>query len=729
MTAAKPDLRLVFGDDQDSIDHKGLKEKVHLLWEVERRQASLWLPVFFAVGIGSYFALPMEPPGVVVAAGLVLVMALCWAANDKPWVRAMLLLMLVMAAGMASAKWRAARVATPVIGAEYGPAGLSGRLVIWDRSSAGAERILVDVAAIDGMTPSRTPRRVRLTVRTGMPAELRVGQPIALRAVLLPPPGPAMPGAFDFGRQAYFQGIGAVGFAVTPVVLRDGPLAGGWRARIDRLRGAIAARISAAIDGQPGAIARALLVGDKSQLSEASKTAFRDAGLAHLLAISGLHLALVAGGLFFALRAGLALIPSLALHWPLKSICAIAGLAGGFVYLLISGMTLPTQRAFMMAAVVFIAVLAGRRAISLRSAALAAWLVLLLQPEALVSVSFQMSFAAVIGLVAAYEAWRQHRSRQHGQAHAQDYGWAAKIRAYFLAVVFSTLVAEIAINPLSAYHFNQLALYGVAGNLVAIPLTSMAIMPAGVIGLLLMPLGLEAWPLWLMGEAIAIVLAAAHAVSSAPGAVLVPPTPPLASLLLFGFGGLWLCLWRSRMRLLGIVIAAMAAIPALSHDRPDLLVADSGRPVALRDPDSGALLLSTGGGQGFVRDSWLRQNGQTLAHRWQDDAVWTNRHRAICDDWGCALDVPRGGQQQPWRLAIAQHPAALAEDCRLADILITPLPAPPGCAPSRLLIDAGTLTSGGAHAVYFLPDGGLRVESASQSRGRRPWVPATGSQE
>ncbi|RME67684.1 MAG: ComEC/Rec2 family competence protein, partial [Alphaproteobacteria bacterium] len=353
---------------------------------------------------------------------------------------------------------------------------------------------------------------------------------------------------------------------------------------------------------------------------------------------------------------------------------------------------------------------------------LAAFVVLILQPEALISVSFQMSFAAVIALVAAYEGWRAHEAR-HGFAQQRG-AWVRTMR-YFQAVIFSTLVAEAAINPLSVYHFNQLALYGIAGNLVAIPLTSLWIMPWGVAAFLLMPLGWEAAPLWLMGQGIELLLATARNVAAAPGAVLILPTPPFASLLLFVAGGLWLCLWRTRLRLLGLAVIAAAAMPILWAKTPDMLVADSGQPVAVRGED-GRLLLSSRGGQRFVRESWLRREGARQARRWMDDLAWQARHQAICDALGCALRLGPAGDRLAWRLALPADAAAFAEDCRHADILVTALPAPKACPAPMLIIDAARLAHEGGHAVYFtMKDGtpGLRVETVAAARGRRPWVP------
>lgn len=714
-------LRLVTGETPEESDSKGLFDKIHILWQAEQRQASLWLPVFFAGGVGLYFALPAEPPGIAALAAVTLAAALWLAVRPWPVARAAALIGLMMALGLAAAVWRTAYRGTPVLPGEHGPAALSGQIVQWEMSAPRSARLTIALDSVDGLTAAQTPRRVRVTVRTGALGDWRIGDRVRLRAVLMPPPGPSHPGAHDFGRAAFFNGIGGVGFATSPVERMDGGAPDSARMRLDRFRERIADRIGTAIAGQPGAIARALLVGDKSRLTEQTKTAFRDSGLAHLLAISGLHLALVTGGVFFTLRALLALSPALALHWPIKAIAALTALSSGAGYLILSGMTLPTQRAFLMTGVVFIAMLAGRRAISLRTVALAAFLVLGLQPEALVSVSFQMSFSAVIALIAGYEAWRD-RQAALGQPYA--HGVMPALGRYFAAVVFSTLIAEAAINPLSIYHFNQLALYGLAGNLVAIPLTSLVIMPAGVIGLLLMPMGWEEAPLWLMGEGIAIVLAAAQQVSSAPGAVLVPPTPPFASLLLFALGGLWLCLWRTRLRLLGLAIVMLAIVPMMLARQPDILVADSGRPVAIRDPSSGALILSTKGGQRFVRDSWLRHNGQTEALRWADDPTWQTRHQLRCDAAGCALALPAGGSGS-WRLALPHHAAAFEEDCRTADIMITPLPAPKGCAAPKVLIDAAALARHGGHALYLDWEGKQppRVATVAQARGRRPWVP------
>ena len=390
-----------------------------------------------------------------------------------------------------------------------------------------------------------------------------------------PPPRPAAPGAFDFARFAYFQGLGAVGFALGDARRiapsgQDGPPNESIDApsgSMERLRYAIAERIRAALTGERGAVAVALITGFREGIPESVEQNMRDSGLAHLLAISGLHVGLVAGTVFLLVRGGCALVPAIALRWPIKKWAAVSAAAVAFGYLFLAGATEPTQRAFLMLLITVIGICLDRGSISMRLVAWAALFILLLSPESLLSVSFQLSFAAVTALVAVYETITARREWAANEpARVQSAG--SRFPRYALQLGLSSMIATLATAPFALYHFNRVAGYGLLANLAAVPLTAFVIMPLGLLAVFLMPLGLEAGPLYLMGQGIGAVLWVARQVASLPGAATLVPAFPHWGLVAVTLGGLWLCIWRGPWRWLGLAGFAAAAVASLRRRHP-----------------------------------------------------------------------------------------------------------------------------------------------------------------
>ncbi len=453
------------------------------------------------------------------------------------------------------------------------------------------------------------------------------------------------------------------------------------------------------------------LTGDRRAIPKHVLADMRDSGLAHLLAISGLHIGLVAGILFFGLRAALALVPKLALHYPIKKWAAAAALVGAFGYVLISGATVPTQRAFLMVCVVLLAVMVDRTAISMRLVAWAALIVLVMAPDSLLGPSFQMSFAAVIALVAAYEVLRGRFSAWRAEA-----GMLRRAGLYFAGVGITTIVAMAATAPFAIYHFNRFAEYGLAANLTAVPLTALWIMPWAMAAFCLMPVGLEALALTPMGWGIEAVIAIAHTVAGWPGSVRLVSAMPAAGLALVAIGGLWLCLWQGRWRFLGAAAVALGLSgPALTRP-PDILVAADGKLMAVRVPD-GTLALSPGRGSRFTREMWLRRAGQSAPQPWPRQGASADG-ALRCDGLAC---IYRAADR---RVALVFDPRALAEDCRQADLVVSLVPVGWACRRRVTAIDRFDLWRHGAHAVWLDRHGEIRIESVADRRGIRPWAPA-----
>ena len=674
----------------------------------------LWLPVLMGLGIGLYFALPGEPPLWLGLAGIAAAAFLGWLGRRRavPLVAALGLGVLALALGFAAAQWRTVTVEAPVLDHRLGPTDVAGRVVAVEILT-GASRVTLERLRIARLAPARTPERARLRLGGNQP-RLVPGDWIRVRAGLSPPPPPAAPGAFDFQRQSYFRQLGAVGFSYGAATVEEHQRAEGLAAfgfALERLRQRISERILAGLDGTPGAIAAALMTGTRGAIPADVLSAIRDSGLAHLLAISGLHIGLVAGIVFVGLRGALSLVPPLALRYPIKKWAAAAALAGALAYALIAGATVPTQRAFLMIGLVLLAVLFDRRGLSMRLVAWAAFVILLFRPESLLGASFQMSFAAVVALVAVYEVVRDRRRLDEAGPPS---GPRRGLR-YLGGVGLTTLIAGSATAPFAIYHFNRFAVFGLAANLVAVPVTALWIMPWAVAAFLLMPLGLESLALAPMGLGIEVVIWVAETVAAWPGAVTLVPAMPVWGLAALGLGGLWLCLWRCPWRAWGLAGIAAGLVGVAVTAPPDVLVDGGGRLMAVRSA-SGAFAVSTRRTGRFNRGVWLRRVGQDA-----DAPLWPRQGfsadgRLVCDHLGCIL------RTKGHVVALVSRRQGLDEDCWIADVVVSTVPVRRPCPAAKTVIDRFDLWRQGGHALWLLENGGVRVESVNERRGRRPWV-------
>ena len=689
----------------------GLRIHLDAAWATERHRVLLWVPVLFGAGNGLYLTLPVEPTAWIApaAAGLFAFAALFMRRHTAPALG--LAALALLAAGIAAADWRSDRVSAPVLAGPIGPVDVSGR-VVWVGAGDGPQRYLLDRVVIERLAPEETPSRVRLSVRGNVPADVASpGSWLRALASLRPPPAPAEPGAWDFARQAWFQRIGAVGFvygAPEPMVAPEGE-GGGPRSLLSQVRHWVSARILAHTSPSAGPFAAALLTGDRSAIEKTTLKAMRDSGLAHLLAISGLHVGLIAGFIFFATRGLLALIEPVALRAPIKKWAAACALLGAAAYLLLSGMSVPTQRAFVMVGVVLLAIMLDRASLSMRLIAWAALLVLAIAPESMLGPSFQMSFAAATALIATYEAARGPFARMAARG-----GLALRPLVYAAGVALTSLVAGIATGPFAVYHFNRIADYGLLANLGAVPITGFWIMPWGLVSLILMPFGLEGIALAPMGWGIDAVVWIARQVAAQPGAVTLVPAMPPAALLAIAVGGLWLCLWRSRWRFLGIAVIGGGIVLAGLERRPDILVDGDAKVMATRGED-GRLWISTRQRGRFVSDIWLRRDGQAEAPTWPRDGRGAPAAGLSCDTLGCIQ------RRDDRTIAFVRDPRALEEDCGRADLVVSAVPAWDLCPGPGTVVDRFDLWRGGSHAIW-LDGASARVESVVGTRGERPWV-------
>ena len=476
------------------------------------------------------------------------------------------------------------------------------------------------------------------------------------------------------------------------------------------MRAKVNARIRAVLPGETGEIAAALITGERGGISEEVTQSMRDSGLAHILSISGLHMVIMAGTVFWLVRALLALVPALALRYPIKKWGAAVALAAATFYLALSGAAVPTVRSWIMMSIVLIAVMLDRPALTMRNVALAALAILLVAPELLFDPSFEMSFAAVVALVALYE-WLSTRSRERLGDVSLLWGTLRKGWALISGAAVTTLVAGTAITPFAIYHFHRMTHYGLIANLIAAPLVSLLIMPMAVLSLIAMPFGLEAWPLQVMGLGIELMVGAGEWVASWPGAVTILPAISGSGLVLIVLGGLWVCLWQTRTRALGLVIAAFGIALAPASERPDILIEREGATAALRS-DSGNLVFPPATAANYSVDNWLLADGDD-----RDAAAASSGEAAFrCDSLGCI------GTVKGKTVALIRHEGAVEEDCRIADIVIAPFTIGQRCRAARVIVDRRVLKAEGAHALYI--EGlSIRTETVAAWRGHRPWVP------
>ena len=678
--------------------------------EVEQERWFYWLPVMIGSGIGLYFALPSEPYTVAAVAPVACMVAWRAAVGRSGSMLAGLLTAAFLAAalGFALAKMRVEFVRAPVLTKQLSAADVRGWVELVEPRPQRGQRLTLRVASIGALAADALPARVRITTVRAVP-ELAPGSFVRVRATLMPPSAPALPGDYDFGRQAWFRSLGAVGYTLSRPQIEENrhammPLDLRLWARVERVRQAIGARIAEALPGERGAIATALITGERGGISEATNDAFRDSGIVHILSISGLHMAIMAGAVFFSVRFLLALFPAIALRYPIKKWAAVAAIAGAFGYLLISGGAFATVRSAIMVTIMFFAVLLDRPALALRNVVLTAAIILVIYPESLLDVGFQMSFAAVLALVSIYEALQ----RRPGWLTAMQLP-GMRVVFFFGGIVLSTLIASAAVAPFSAYHFHTSQQYAVLANLVALPVCDIIVMPAALAALVVMPLGLEMIPLYVMGWGIDAMVWIALRVAKLPGAVINVPAMPTVAFLSMVAGGLWLILWQTRWRLAGFAVIAIGIALAPTLRMPDLLVGRDGALVAVRGAEGG--LSAIGASRtSFELQRWVEHDGWRSSI---ETAISGSTFK--CDGIGCVATAGR------IPLAVVRHPAAFAEDCRRAGILVSELVSPRDCTAPKTVVDFFAARRHGAHAIYINSDGTIRVETVAGVRGARPW--------
>ena len=678
----------------------------------QRGRFALWAPAVFGLGAVLYFALPFEP--VLETGWLCLAMAaIAGLAAMRFGVLPVFAPTAFLAGGFAIAVLNTTMIGGPVL-QQKTPAGeITGRVIDSFGHEDGRPRVLVALSSVPGLTADTMPRRARIAMRK-TDARPVPGAWITLHGRLTTLPLPVAPGGYDFARYAFFNRMGAYGFATGPAqIIQPLEPPDAWtdvNTWIASVRSDASARIHAALPGSSGAIAAALTVGDRSEIAPEDDQAMRDSSLAHVLSISGLHMAIIGLGIFGLVRFTAALVPPIALRFQVKKWAALAALLGALAYLLLSGASVPAQRSFLMIGLMFAAVMLDRAPFTLRLVAISALIVLALAPHSVVDPSFQMSFAAVTALVSAFEAFEAWQTRRGSPVVLRD-TWTGRALYVLLAAILSSMVAGFATAPFAAYHFNRVALYGVFANVVAMPIISFVIMPFAAATLLCLPFGLEVWPLTIVGWGIDAMLWIAHATSALPGAATHVPSMSAPALGLITLGGLWLCLWRGPIRLAGVAPIVMAFGLGLMARAPDVLIDRDAKNIAVRDAN-GHLALLSGRRAKFAATEWLERDGDSRpvkdAARAGREGVWT------CEDKICA--ATSSGLRIGYMERAADHRAVCA---RSFDVLVAARPIED--CPSGLTITPDTTARNGAMALYISPSG-IEVDTVRAHTGDRPWT-------
>lgn len=678
---------------------------------------TLWTPVALGLGSALYFALLREPRAwvalICVAATVVLLIVGARHGGARR-VTAAIVLAACALGGFGAAKLRTEAVCGPIAPADGKPERLQGWVVDVASPGQGGQRLLIAPARIGDWPANATPVRVRITLRSGyVPSP---GEPISILAVINAPPPPASPGAYDFARDAFFDSVGGVGFSLGPVsswVTTDrAPARLRMTMRINAMRWTLTRRIIDTLGYSSGGLAAAMTTGHEAFIPKQQVDDLRAAGLAHIISISGLHMAIVGGFVFFAMRLGIAAWPWLALRVPGKKLAALLGLAAVGGYLLLSGSPPAAERAAITASIAFCAILVDRQAISFHALALAAMAVLLLQPEAVVEPGFQMSFAATAALVALAEVWPR-------PVREINTPWPIRLvqgaRTLILAGASVSLVAGLATGPFAMQHFNRVSTWGLISNLVTEPISTLLMMPGLALGAMLTPFGLEKPPLAIAGFAIDLMNRVAHTAANAPYAQLIVASGPAWTLPAAFLGLLWLCLWKGPLRWAGLPFAlAVTLVP--KPVPPDAWASADGSAVAVRAGKTAVLFRPDV--KLFGAELWARRRGLTPLETAAD------RDRSFaCDHWSCKASASAPQQiAAAWNVKRPLKPGRLEDLCATSEVVILRNDFAPQACPAPLVLTGADFAKGGSVELYRERAGHWRIVWAQDLRGRRPWT-------
>lgn len=681
-------------------------------WAAELAHGRLFLWIAPAMGGGAlaHFSCPADPPALLLYPAVLICFLLALGARGRFHLYFLSYLLAGFGAGLASADLAVRLAAAPRIESVVGKAEVSGLVTRVEGRAAKSPRVLIEVAEIAGK--ERPPRRL-IAVGSNL-SGLKVGDAVKFTARLAPLPLPTHPGAYSPGFAGFFNGVGGYAFVSgKPDAInlpRPSPAMRLWLA-IEAWRTGMTDAIVARLGPEIGPLAAALVTGQRTAITDDINQQFNAAGLLHVLSISGLHMALVAGGAFWLVRALLAAIPALALRLPLKKVAAVLALAMAAFYEVASGAEVATTRSFIMIAIVFTAILLDRPAITMRNLALSALILLAIEPYAIVSPSFQMSYVATATLVAVYE--RRWLPALASEEQSKALRMAARIMEAVLATAIVSILVEIAMLPVTLHHFHRIAWFGVVGNVLAMVVVDMLVMPLAVLALVTLSFGRVDAVIDALGFAVERMLDVARFVAAFPHALSLVHGFSAAAMMTATFGVMLACLWKSRFALFGLPFYVAGAGLWAMATQPDVYISANGRLVAARD-SAGVLRADGAKSDSFALSRWLETDGDSR----KTDAASLGDGR-LCDRAGCTLKLGRDKM-----VAIAQTADALQEDCSRADLLLIPNGrAPPTCPFPRLILDQKELREAAGIALYWR-DGAPSLVSNAQTCGSRPWCPS-----
>ncbi len=675
----------------------------------ERDQLPLWLPVGIGFGIAVWqFGATSAMPGLALSCVATFLFSVL-ARNGSRLKRLLQLAAITIFAGFFLITWKSANIAQPILG-QIWVGEFYGRVESVENISArDVYRLRIATGPRSGLPPYV---RVNLTPEQYKAAFQR-GSILLIRARLMPPAGPALPGGYDFARRAWFQQIGATGSALGDVQLYqaadDVPL-------LAAKRSALTKHILDAMPEGTGAIGAALVTGDQGHIAEADAQAMRDSGLAHLLSISGLHVTAVVGFIFIAAGRLLSLSAWLALRIPIPVVAATAAASGALAYTLLTGAEVPTVRSCVAALLILVALAMGRDALTLRLVAFGATIVLIFWPEAMAGPSFQLSFAAVATIVVIHEMGFVRRLTE-----SREESIHLKAARAALSLILTGFAIELILAPIALHHFHKTGLYGALANVVAIPLTTFVIMPMEALALLfdIFGLGTPFW--WLAGQGIAAILAIAHFTSNLPGAVAMMPAMPVWAFGAFIVGALIFGLLKTQVRYLGILLCTVGTFALIGAPRPDILVTGDGKHLALVSADGEVALLREKAGD-FVRAIIFEKAGSKVA------ATPIEKWPGVdCTDDNCMITISRGARE--WTVLATRTanriPAMeMAAACKRVDFVVSDRWLPPSCRPKWIKADRNFLKQNGGLAFYLAEQ---HVVTVHEDNRNMPWVEAANS--
>ncbi len=668
-------------------------------WKAESTRHFLWLPVVFGIGIAIYYHLPVEPQPMILPALSLGVLGLTLALRRRAL--PVMFVLLLISLGATWAQLRTEQHAPVVLKEGLSPRYVTGEVRDIERTEHGV-RLLLNHVSVADLPPEMTPAQIRLSVRLKQGTEFalpHVGDTIEMRAGLLPPMGPALPNGFDFARYFSFRDIGAVGYGLPPwqVLLPD--VSPGVIHRFWTWRTQMTDDIVKQLGSGTGGVAAGLITGDARAISAADFSALRASNLYHIIAISGEHMVVIAGVIFVTLRLLVLLLPArISLRPEGKPVIAIITLVLVTIYLFVTGLPMSAVRAYLMIALVLMAVILRRQVDPMRSLAIAAFIMLVNDPASLLDPGFQLSFAATLALVALIE------SRMLTGLPGIERGRTRTALYHLGSLLLVSMVAEAATSPLVISMFNNVSPYGVFANSLATPLVSFILMPLVALFFILLPFGLKHFALVLMSYGIEALMALSRWVAGFPHSQLFAPSLPGWGLALFTLGLAWVCLWRTRVRRYGLIACGLGVASLLTVSAPDMLVGSSLKQIAFKG-DRG-YVLARGRATSMLPELWANGLGYKVLEK-ADAPQWR------CDALGCVAQVKSA------RVAFPQDMASLSEDCSNAQVVVTNVAAT--CDTEALVLDSKRMAGSSVTALWVRANGHVHVETSSDWQGTRPW--------